>query len=116
MVNGLLRRLAIGGACAAVLGSCAAGTAPPPGPDGPAPGPSASVEPLNVDGRFLATASGAPFFWLGDTAWALPSELDREQTARYLDVRKQQGYTVVQVVACSRTSTAPARTRTGTRR
>lgn len=95
----VLRRLAIGVACVAVLGSCAAGTAPPPAPDTPAPGPSASVEPLRVDGRFLSTASGDPFFWLGDTAWALPSRLDRAETARYLDARKQQGYTVVQVVA-----------------
>ncbi len=93
----LLRRLAIGVASAAVLGSCAAGTAPDPGPD--APGPSAPVEPLKVDGRYLATASGKPFFWLGDTAWALPSKLDRAETDRYLDVRKEQGYTVVQVVA-----------------
>lgn len=92
----LLRRLAIGLASVAVLGSCAAGTAPAPGP---VPTPAADVEPLKVDGRYLATASGKPFFWLGDTAWALASKLDREETARYLDTRKEQGYTVVQVVA-----------------
>ncbi|TCK24837.1 glycoside hydrolase family 140 protein [Pseudonocardia endophytica] len=98
-MNRVLRRLAVGFACAAVLGSCAAGTAPPPGPDTQAPGPSSTLEPLKADGRFLSTVSGTPFFWLGDTAWALPSALDREETARYLDVREEQGYTVIQVVA-----------------
>jgi hypothetical protein len=49
--------------------------------------------------RFLVTADGKPFFWLGDTAWELFHRLDREETERYLRTRAQQGYTVIQAVA-----------------
>ncbi|MCP5517192.1 MAG: glycoside hydrolase family 140 protein [Verrucomicrobiales bacterium] len=49
--------------------------------------------------RFLVTADGAPFFWLGDTAWELFHRLDREEAVRYLDHRAARGFTVVQAVA-----------------
>lgn len=49
--------------------------------------------------RFLVTESGAPFFWLGDTAWELFHRLDREQATRYLENRAQLRYTVIQAVA-----------------
>ncbi|MFO1515119.1 MAG: glycoside hydrolase family 140 protein [Verrucomicrobiota bacterium] len=49
--------------------------------------------------RFLVTADGQPFFWLGDTAWELFHRLNREDAMSYLDHRARQGFTVVQAVA-----------------
>ncbi|HEY0679427.1 MAG TPA: glycoside hydrolase family 140 protein, partial [Chitinophagaceae bacterium] len=39
-----------------------------------------------------------PFFWLGDTGWLLFIKLNREESLQYLDIRKQQGYNVIQVM------------------
>lgn len=63
-------------------------------PSTPAPSPG----PLRVDGRRLVDAKGASFLWLGDTAWNLTS-LTREEVDRYLNKRKEQGFTVIQTVA-----------------
>lgn len=49
--------------------------------------------------RFLVTERGAPFFWLGDTAWELFHRLGREDADRYLTDRSQKGFTVIQAVA-----------------
>jgi hypothetical protein len=49
--------------------------------------------------RFLVTEGGAPFFWLGDTAWELFHRLNRDEAVRYLDDRAAKGFTVVQAVA-----------------
>jgi hypothetical protein len=49
--------------------------------------------------RFLVTADGKPFFYLGDTAWELFHRCTREQAIAYLDLRAKQRYTVVQAVA-----------------
>ncbi len=59
------------------------------------------LPPLRVseNHRFLATADGRPFFYLGDTAWELFHRLNREEAAEYLRVRAQQKYTVIQAVA-----------------
>ena len=51
--------------------------------------------------RFLVTADGQPFFWLGDTAWELFHRLNREDATRYLENRAGLGFTVVQAVALS---------------
>ena len=40
--------------------------------------------------RFLVTADGRPFFWLGDTAWELFHRLDREDGEAYLENRAEQ--------------------------
>ncbi len=47
--------------------------------------------------RFLQYEDGRPFFWLGDTAWLLTSQLDRADTLTYLDNRAQKGFNVIQV-------------------
>jgi hypothetical protein len=59
-----------------------------------------ALEPVKVanGGHLLALRSGAPFFWLGDTAWLLFTKLDREQTLHYLDNRSAKGFTVIQVM------------------
>src|SRR5581483_1015563 len=49
--------------------------------------------------RFLVTADGRPFFWLGDTAWELFHRLNREEAVIYLDNRAARRFTVVQAVA-----------------
>ena len=49
--------------------------------------------------RFLVTADGQPFFWLGDTAWELFHRPTREDALRYLRKRAEQRFTVVQAVA-----------------
>ncbi len=58
------------------------------------------VERLNVseNKRFLVHESGAPFFYLGDTAWELFHRLNREEADRYLRDRSDKGFTVIQAV------------------
>ncbi len=48
--------------------------------------------------RFLVQQDGAPFFWLGDTAWELFHKLDREEAALYLRNRAELKFTVIQAV------------------
>jgi hypothetical protein len=48
--------------------------------------------------RFLVTADGRPFFYLGDTAWELFHRLDRDQAGKYLKDRSAKGFTVIQAV------------------
>ena len=49
--------------------------------------------------RFLVTADGKPFFYLGDTAWELFHRLNREEAGLYLRDRAGKGFTVIQAVA-----------------
>jgi hypothetical protein len=49
--------------------------------------------------RFLVSADGKPFFYLGDTAWELFHRLNREEADRYLENRAKLGFTVIQAVA-----------------
>ncbi|MBO7379046.1 MAG: DUF4038 domain-containing protein, partial [Bacteroidales bacterium] len=47
--------------------------------------------------RYLQHADGTPFFWLGETGWLLPENLNRDEAAYYLSQCRQNGYNVVQV-------------------
>jgi hypothetical protein len=49
--------------------------------------------------RFLVTADGRPFFWLGDTAWELFHRATREEAEHLLVNRAQKRFTVIQAVA-----------------
>ncbi|MFN8486504.1 MAG: glycoside hydrolase family 140 protein [Caldilineaceae bacterium] len=49
--------------------------------------------------RFLVTETGAPFFWLGDTAWEIFHRLTREEAAFYFATRQRQRFNVIQAVA-----------------
>jgi hypothetical protein len=64
-------------------------------------GSAAPLPPLRVSDnhRFLVTADGAPFFWLGDTAWELFHRLTREDAEQYLRQRARLRFTVIQAVA-----------------
>lgn len=65
--------------------------------------PSGAQSPLPAlkvadNKRFLVTADGAPFFWLGDTAWELFHRLNREDAEKYLQNRAERRFTVIQAV------------------
>src|SRR4051794_40462532 len=55
---------------------------------------------VSDDRRFLVR-DGTPFFYLGDTAWALFQRLDLAEATRYLEDRAAKGFTVIQAVALS---------------
>lgn len=54
---------------------------------------------VSTNGRFLTDDKGVPFLWLADTAWELFHRLTCEEAEWYLNVRAQQGFTVIQAVA-----------------
>jgi hypothetical protein len=58
------------------------------------------MQPLCVHAnqRFVATADGQPFFWLGDTAWELFHRLTRPEISQYLETRAKQGFNLIQAV------------------
>jgi len=51
---------------------------------------------VGPDRRFLVRADGRPFFWLGDTAWALHQNLKRDDVLCYLDDARAKRFTVIQ--------------------
>ncbi len=55
---------------------------------------------VSDDGRRFVAPDGTPFFWLADTAWNVALRGDTPDWERYLDVRRRQGFTVIQFV-CS---------------
>ena len=55
---------------------------------------------VHPSGRYFEYADGTPFYWLGDTLWAVYTGHCREDDlALYLSDRKDKGFTVIQVVA-----------------
>lgn len=48
--------------------------------------------------RFIVKQDGAPFFYLGDTAWELFHRLNREEAQLYLSDRAAKRFTVIQAV------------------
>lgn len=53
---------------------------------------------ISENRRFLVHNDGAPFFYLGDTAWELLHRCTFEETARYLADRAAKRFTVIQTV------------------
>lgn len=49
--------------------------------------------------RFLVFEDGTPFFYLGDTAWELFHRLSKTDAEKYLENRREKGFTVIQAVA-----------------
>jgi len=49
--------------------------------------------------RFLIFADGTPFFYLGDTGWELFHRLNKADSEKYLENRREKGFTVIQAVA-----------------
>lgn len=54
---------------------------------------------ISANQRFLEFDNGTPFFYLGDTAWELFHRLDKNDTEKYLENRREKGFTVIQAVA-----------------
>jgi hypothetical protein len=53
---------------------------------------------VSDNGRFLQFSDGTPFFWLGDTAWALHQNISREEVIKYLDNTADLGFNVIQLM------------------
>jgi hypothetical protein len=58
----------------------------------------AQVLKVSGNGRYIQTANGKPFLWLGDTAWELFHKLGRRDASLYLKDRAEKGFTVIQAV------------------
>lgn len=59
----------------------------------PAAGPPALS--VSANGRFLQRADGAPFFWMGDTAWHMLNYSTRAEAEQYLLNRQGHGFNVI---------------------
>ena len=53
---------------------------------------------ISENSRFLVFEDGTPFFYLGDTAWELFHRLNKKETEKYLENRREKGFTVIQAV------------------
>ena len=53
---------------------------------------------VSENGRYFVR-DGAPFFWMGDTAWSLVNRYTPEEADEYLEHRRRQGFNVVHVMA-----------------
>jgi hypothetical protein len=51
---------------------------------------------VSPNGRHFVRPGGAPFFYLGDTAWLIFQRLNREEVEEYLTDRADKGFTVLQ--------------------
>jgi hypothetical protein len=66
-------------------------------PDPPSP---CLLSPIRVspNGRYFVDGRGAPFFWLGDTAWPLFTQYKKDDAKKYLADRARRGFNVIQGV------------------
>lgn len=48
--------------------------------------------------RFLVFEDGTPFFYLADTGWELFHRLTKAETEKYLENRREKGFTLIQAV------------------
>jgi hypothetical protein len=62
------------------------------------PGIQLSKLKISDNGRFIVTENGDPFFWLGDTGWLLFIKTNRDEAEKYLEDRRQKGFSVIQVM------------------
>src|SRR5664279_1247263 len=53
---------------------------------------------VSDNGRFFVKESGAPFFYLGDTAWCVFTRPTHEEVDQYLQDRASKGFTAIQGV------------------
>ncbi len=52
---------------------------------------------VSENGHYLVYSDGT-LYWIGDTGWAIFQKLKREEVDKYLDNRKEKGFTVIQAV------------------
>lgn len=53
---------------------------------------------VDTSKRHIAFEDGTPFLYFGDTAWELFHRLDQKNTVKYLENRREKGFTVIQAV------------------
>jgi len=54
---------------------------------------------VSANHRFLEFENGSPFFYMADTGWELFHRLDKKDAEKYLENRREKGFTVIQAVA-----------------
>lgn len=52
---------------------------------------------VSENNLFLQHENGDPFFWLGETAWLLPSRSNRDEVGFFMEETSKNGYNVVQI-------------------
>lgn len=52
---------------------------------------------VSENGRYLRHENGKPFFWLGETAWLLPSRSNRDEVDYFMAETAKNGYNVLQI-------------------
>jgi hypothetical protein len=53
---------------------------------------------VSENNRFLVFDDGTPFFYLADTGWELFHRLSKTDAEKYLENRREKGFTVIQAV------------------
>ena len=53
---------------------------------------------ISKNGRYFVKEDGSTFLWVADTAWTVPARLKWDDVRYYLETRKHQGFTVLQMV------------------
>lgn len=53
---------------------------------------------VSENNRFLVFNDGTPFFYLADTGWELFHRLSKAEAEKYLENRREKGFTVIQAV------------------
>ena len=52
---------------------------------------------VSANNLYIIHENGAPFFWMGNTAWLLPERLNREEAEYFLTKDREAGYNVEQI-------------------
>ena len=52
---------------------------------------------ISENHRFLQHENGTPFFWLGETAWLLPSRSKQDEAAYFIGETAKNGFNVIQI-------------------
>ncbi len=54
---------------------------------------------ISENNRYFVRGDGKPFIWIADTAWTMPQRMKWDDADYYMQKRKAQGFTVLQIVA-----------------
>lgn len=54
---------------------------------------------ISENNRYMEKEDGTVFSWLADTAWTIPQRMKWDDVEYYMQKRKSQGFTVLQIVA-----------------
>lgn len=54
---------------------------------------------ISENKRYFVKADGTPFTWIADTVWTMPQRIKWDDAEYFIQKRKSQGFTVLQIVA-----------------